>query len=274
MTAHGDSVLRAATRLYMLGVVLGTPLALIWVPAQLWPAAWLLVRLTFAIQFVSVAVVWAVRWLNPPTSAFIVLAAIGHLRRRQPSQIAHTWVAEAGLPPALRLAAIVAEDTYFAFHAGFDWDSLRTAYTANREGGPPRGGSTISQQVAKNLFLWETPSYLRKAIEAYFTLLIEAAWPKRRILEVYLNIARFGPRTFGAEAAARRFFGKPAADLSRQEAALLVAVLPAPLNYRAEAPAPLVRARQVMIMARMKQTGEGHLARLDTLHPLLPGSQT
>jgi monofunctional biosynthetic peptidoglycan transglycosylase len=274
MTGHGGSVLRAATRLYMLAVLLGTPLALIWAPAQLPPPAWLFVRIGLGILFVTVMAVCAIRWLNPPTSTFIVLAGLGHRRRGQPSRIEHTWVAEAGLPPALRLAAIVAEDTYFAFHAGFDWDSLRTAYAANREGGPLRGGSTISQQVAKNLFLWETASYLRKAIEAYFTLLIEAAWPKRRILEVYLNLARFGPRTFGAEAAARRFFGKPARELSRQEAALLVAVLPAPLNFRAEAPAPLVRARQVMILARMKQTGDGHLARLDTLHPLLPRSQT
>ena len=228
-------------------------------------------------QWFGVAVVCALRWLNPPTTAFMrsTRSQLQHAHahgggqtqsdRRTPPAIEYTWVPEAGLSPELRLAAIAAEDVYFAVHAGFDWESLRSARADNKAGGRRRrGGSTISQQVAKNLFLWPGRSYLRKAIEACLTVLIEASWPKRRILEVYLNIAQFGPWTFGAEAASRRFFHKPAISLSRSEAALLVAALPNPVDRRVDQPDRTMRYRQLLILGSMNKLGPHYLARLDS----------
>jgi monofunctional biosynthetic peptidoglycan transglycosylase len=122
----------------------------------------------------------------------------------------------------------------------------------NRVSDNKRGASTITQQVAKNLFLWPAQSYLRKAVEAYFTLLIEAFWSKRRILEVYLNIAQFGSNIFGVQAAAQHFFGKSALELSTKESALLASVLPSPVRHRVETPSHQVRSRQVMVMVQMK----------------------
>ena len=212
----------------------------------------------------TVVLVLLLRWRNPPASAFMLRVAWARRRAGQVPHVEHTWVPEVNLPPELRLAAIAGEDAYFALHAGFDWESLRAAHAYNQaRGAGRRGGSTISQQVAKNLFLWQERSYLRKAIEIYFTLLIEAAWPKRRILEVYLNVAQFGPYTFGAEAAARRFFNKPALALTRSEAALLVAVLPNPNNRRADQPERTLRYRQLLILGSMQKLGPNYLARLD-----------
>jgi monofunctional biosynthetic peptidoglycan transglycosylase len=255
--------LRLLARVYLVAVLLGAPLAWLWRPGVVPPWAWLAMQLGLSVLFISVAVVLALRWLNPPSSAFM-LAEKAALRRSAPgARLEHSWVGQAGLAPELRLAAIVSEDTYFAFHAGFDWDSLRAAQEYNKTAAHKRGASTITQQVAKNLFLWEYKSYARKALEAYFTLLIEAAWPKRRILEVYLNIAQFGPRTFGAQAAAQRFFGKPASALSGQEAALLISVLPSPRKLAVEHPSHQVRFRQAMVLNGMKRVGVDYLARLD-----------
>jgi monofunctional biosynthetic peptidoglycan transglycosylase len=173
------------------------------------------------------------------------------------------WSAYQEIAPAMRLAAIAAEDSYFALHRGFDWESLRAAFRHNREGRRVRGGSTITQQVAKNLFLWPGRSYSRKALEAYFTILIEALWPKWRILEVYLNVAQFGPGIFGVAAAARTFTGRSAALLTRQEAALLAAVLPSPGRYDAFRPAPFLRLRQTLILDNMKRLGPDYLALVD-----------
>ena len=250
--------MRILARSYMLAVLAGAPLACVLSPDWPPPAAWLVLLAGLSLLFATAAMVLALRWLNPPTTAFMLRQqAAPH------TKVAHVWVSEAGLAPELRLAAIVAEDTYFAFHSGFDWDSLRAAREYNKTAARKRGGSTISQQVAKNLFLWGRQSYLRKGIEAYLTLLIEAAWPKGRILEVYLNIAQFGPRTFGAEAAARQFFAKAAHDLTRQEAALLVAVLPDPHHLQVERPSHQLRLRQALVLDRMKHVGLAHLELLD-----------
>ena len=198
-----------------------------------------------AVFVVSALPVLALRWIRPPTTAFMV----GTRRRQGPgAAIHHEWVPYEGVAPSMRLAAIGAEDAHFLSHGGFDWSSIRRAARHNREGGPRRGASTISQQVAKNLFLWPGRSYLRKALEAYFTVLIEAAWPKRRILEVYLNIAQFAPDVFGVGAASRMLLGKDVASLGLQDAALLAAALPSPDRHDVRRPAPAVRLRQVMIM--------------------------
>jgi monofunctional glycosyltransferase len=214
-----------------------------------------------AAQWVAIVVVVALRWIDPPTTAF--MRRVARALPPEVQSVEFTWVPDAAISSEMRLAAIAGEDIYFTVHTGFDWESLRAAREHNRaEGTRARGGSTISQQVAKNLFLWPGRSYLRKAIETYFTLLLESVWNKRRILEVYLNVAQFGPFTFGAEAAAQRFFAEPALEVTRSEAALLVAVLPNPVDRNVDEPDRLVRYRQLLILASMKKLGPEHLARL------------
>ncbi len=153
------------------------------------------------------------------------------------------------------MAVIAAEDQQFPFHAGFDFKSIREAVRHNADSRRVRGASTISQQVAKNLFLWSGRSYLRKGLEAGLTVLIEWLWPKERILEMYLNLAQFGRGTYGVEAAAQRYFHKRARQLRRTEAALLAAVLPNPVRMRVEAPSAYVRSRQAWILGQMAGLG-------------------
>jgi monofunctional biosynthetic peptidoglycan transglycosylase len=148
-------------------------------------------------------------------------------------------------------AVIASEDTKFCSHHGFDWDAIDRALAEDAEGDRLRGGSTISQQTAKNLFLTPDRSWTRKGIEAWLTVLIEAFWPKRRIVETYLNIAEWGPQRFGAEAAARTEFRKPASALSVSEAARLATVLPNPRRYRAGKPGPYVARQSQVVAARM-----------------------
>jgi monofunctional biosynthetic peptidoglycan transglycosylase len=167
------------------------------------------------------------------------------------------------IAPAMKLAAVASEDQRFAAHGGFDFDSIRDAVEDRLDGGRLRGASTISQQVAKNLFLWPGQSFVRKSLEAWLTLWIEALWPKRRILEVYLNVAQFGPCTFGVEAAARRYFGKPAAALGAREAALLAAALPSPARSRADRPSSALRARAARVGREMRRLGRGWLREIE-----------
>ena len=148
----------------------------------------------------------SLRWINPPFSAFMATAQVEALWERSRLDLRHQWVSLDRISPNLPLAVVASEDQKFPEHWGFDVSAIEKAYSLNQHRHHARGASTISQQVAKNLFLWSGPSYVRKGLEAYFTLLIEACWPKRRILEVYLNIAQFGRGTYGAEAAAQRFF--------------------------------------------------------------------
>ncbi len=159
----------------------------------------------------------------------------------------------------LAVSAVAAEDQKFPTHHGFDLESIADAMAKNakrtRRAKRPRGASTISQQVAKNLLLWPGRNFVRKGIEAYFTVLIETLWPKRRILEVYLNIAQFGPQIFGAEAASRKFFGKPASQLTSREAALLIAVLPNPKRMNARNPSAYVERRANEIERAANQLG-------------------
>jgi monofunctional biosynthetic peptidoglycan transglycosylase len=160
------------------------------------------------------------------------------------------WRPISRISPSLVEAAIASEDSRFCSHMGFDVEAIRRAF-ANNERRPSRirGGSTISQQTAKNVFLWLDRSYVRKGLEAYFTLLIEGLWGKRRIMEVYLNVAEWGPGIYGAEAAAQHYFGVPASRLTRVQASRLAAVLPSPLRYRAAAPGPYVARRSRAIAA-------------------------
>ena len=194
------------------------------------------------------ALILLYRVVDPPVSALMVQR---WLAGGAPEQ---TWVPLERISPQLVQAVIVSEDARFCQHWGIDLKEIEAALERAREGAP-RGASTISMQVAKNLFLWPAKSYLRKAIELPLTLAIELFWPKRRILEVYLNIAEWGPEIFGAEAAARHHFGKPAARLGEREAALLAVSLPDPHDRRAGAPGPGLSRLATTIQLRMRTAG-------------------
>jgi len=167
----------------------------------------------------------------------------------------HRWVDSAQISPHMKVAVIAAEDQKFPEHRGFDVESINDAMEDRERGGRVRGASTISQQVAKNLFLWPGRSWIRKGLEAYFTVLVELLWGKQRILEVYLNVAEFGRGVFGVGAASEVYFGKRAAQLTPAEAALLAAVLPNPKRLRVDAPSRYVRSRQEWIMEQMRGLG-------------------
>lgn len=173
-------------------------------------------------------------------------------------QTRHHWQPLSQISPHLLQAVVAAEDQKFLQHSGFDMQAIEKALVYNSKGRKLRGASTISQQTAKNVFLWTGRSWLRKGLESGFTLLIEGAWGKQRILEVYLNSVEFGPGIYGAEAAAQQFFGIPAARLNRQQAALLAAVLPNPHRFLVQAPSPYVRKRQQWILKQMQQLGSVH----------------
>ena len=157
-------------------------------------------------------------------------------------------------------AVVAAEDSHFCEHNGFDVQAIRKAMASNERGGKVRGGSTISQQTAKNVFLWPQRSWVRKGAEAYFTVLTETLWSKRRIMEVYLNVVEMAPGVYGAEAAAQKWFGKSAANLSRQEAARLAAILPSPRRYKAASPGPYVRRRAGRVQAAIRVVNDGGLS--------------
>lgn len=198
----------------------------------------------------SVGLVLAFCWLDPPTSAFM-------LRERASSgtPIRNRWVDWSEISAHAKVAVIAAEDQRFPDHLGFDLDSINDALEDMERGRRVRGASTISQQVAKNLFLWPGQSWLRKGLEAYFTALIELLWPKRRILEIYLNVAEFGRGVFGIGAASDAFFHKSPSRLNASEAALLAAVLPSPKRMRVDAPSRYARSRQQWIQNQMRLLG-------------------
>jgi len=175
--------------------------------------------------------------------------------------IDYRWRSLDDISAALPQAAIAAEDAHFCSHHGFDMAAIHKAMANNEKGRKLRGGSTISQQVAKNVFLWPDRSYVRKGMEAYFTVLIETLWGKRRIMEVYLNVAEWGPGVYGAEAAAHRYFRVDADDLTRQQASRLTAILPSPLKWKAATPGPYVRQRSRRIGGAMGTVRNEGLAR-------------
>lgn len=177
----------------------------------------------------------------------------------QPSyQAKHQWRAFAQISPHLLQAVVAAEDQKFLQHSGFDLQAIEKALVYNSKGRKVRGASTISQQTAKNVFLWTGRSWLRKGLETGLTALIEGAWGKKRILEVYLNSVEFGPGVYGAEAAAQKYFHTSAARLTRQQAALMAAVLPNPHRFLLQAPSPYVRKRQQWIQKQMQQLAPVH----------------
>jgi monofunctional biosynthetic peptidoglycan transglycosylase len=195
---------------------------------------------------VSAAAVLTLRFIPPPTTA-IMLEQPGAVR-----DVEYSWRDHSEIAASAARAVIAAEDQRFIEHHGIDFVSLNRALDDYRSGDHLRGASTITQQVAKNLFLWPGRSLVRKALEAYFALLIEVCWSKQRILEVYLNVAELGPGLFGVEAAAERYFGTSADSLSPRQAALLAAVLPNPAELRVDRPSQYVRDRQAWVLSQMR----------------------
>jgi len=210
-----------------------------------------------SLVLLSVVMVGALRFIDPFSSGFMLQARVNAWRDAdaRPFVLRQQWRDYARISPQLALAVVAAEDQRFTVHHGFDFRQIRQALREAESGGRMRGASTISQQVAKNLFLWNGRSWVRKGLEAWFTVLIELLWPKQRILEVYLNLAEFGPGVYGAEAAAKTFFRKEAAGLTRAEAARLAAVLPNPKRLSAASPGPYVVRRQGEIQRQMAALG-------------------
>lgn len=204
----------------------------------------------------SVVAVVILRWVDPPASAFMLRhAQIAAGLHRSPPYYRHRWVTWEEIPASVRLAAIAAEDQRFPLHHGFDPVEIRKAWAHYRQGGTLRGASTITQQTAKNLFLWPERSWLRKGLEAWFTVWIELLWPKERILEVYLNIVQLSPSTYGVGAASERYFGRPVAELTLEQASLLAGVLPAPGAYRLDRPSARLRQRAAWIADQTRRLG-------------------
>ena len=206
----------------------------------------------------SLGAVAALRWLDPPTTMVMLLqpGPVGALE--------YTWVDRDAIAWNAARAVIASEDQRFVEHRGIDFVSLDRALEDYRGGDDLRGASTITQQVAKNLFLWQSRSFVRKAFEAYFAVLIEMCWTKERILEVYLNVAELGPGVFGVEAASREYFGSNAAALNVSDAALLAAVLPNPQRLRAAQPSDYVRERQRWIVDQVHLLeSRGHYRGID-----------
>jgi monofunctional glycosyltransferase len=203
----------------------------------------------------SIVCVVALRWIPPVTSGVMIERRVEALLASKAYRIDYRWTPWERISKHAALAVIASEDQNFLTHHGFDLESLEKAIDAHDKGQRLRGASTISQQVAKNVFLWSGRSFVRKGLEAYFTVLIELAWPKRRILEVYLNVAQMGDGVFGVEAASQRFFGKPAARLGPSEAALIAAVLPNPVRFRVGRPSAYVEERRAWILQQMDQLG-------------------
>jgi monofunctional biosynthetic peptidoglycan transglycosylase len=214
-----------------------------------------LVLLVLLFLLVPIPLVLVLRIIEPPTTMVMVIRTVERVfngahpiyPRRQPVPMAR-------ISPWLRRAVVAAEDDRFYRHNGFDFQEIARALEAHEQGKPLRGASTISQQTAKNLFLWDGRSYLRKALEAYLTVVLEALLPKERILEIYLNLVEWGDGVFGAEMAAQVSYGKAAALLSREEAAKMAAVLPHPRGWNVAG--PLARRRARVILERMSSQGE------------------
>lgn len=214
---------------------------------------------------ISTTQVFLMRWVDPFASSFMVGRQVdAWLEKDWDFRISYEWKDEDQLSRHLPIALVAAEDQKFPEHDGFDFEAMEKALEHNKKGKKIKGGSTISQQVAKNVFCWNGKGfmrYLRKPFEAWYTLLIEIFWPKHRIIEVYANVAEFGDGVYGAESAAKKFFGKSAKNLTPNESARLAAVLPNPKKYSAKNPGPYVNRRARWIQRQMRQLGgAGYLA--------------
>lgn len=213
----------------------------------------------------SILAVFSLKWINPPTTSFMIQRSVEAWWQGNDSfQLEHEWTTWPNISPYMKIAVITAEDQNFAHHWGFDLESIQDAVNEYSQGERLRGASTISQQVAKNLFLWPGRSFIRKAIEAYFTLLIEGIWSKQRILEIYLNIAEFGDGVYGVKAAGETYFGTTPAQLSMIQSALMATALPSPLRYNLADPSPyMIRQRNWILQYMFYLNNTDYLNQLE-----------
>ena len=204
----------------------------------------------------TVLQVLVLRFVDPPFSTMMAERQVeAFFGGEDDFVLYYDWRDADRISKQLPLALVAAEDQHFPVHNGFDFAAIEKARTNNAKGRKVRGGSTISQQLAKNLFLWRGRSWVRKGLEAWYTVLIEALWPKARIMEVYVNVIEYGDGVYGAQAASRKFFGKDASQLGQAEAARLAAVLPNPRKYNAAKPGPYVQRRTRAIQRQMRALG-------------------
>ena len=205
------------------------------------------------IAFFVLTILWviALRFTNPPITYLMVKRGFERKAAGKDFKIDRKWLDYADMSDNLKRAALAGEDAHFMEHNGFDTDAIRQAIEKNKAGKPLRGGSTISQQTAKNVFLWPGRSWLRKGLETYFTVLIEIFWSKKRILEVYLNVIEMGQGVYGAEAASQYYFHKSGRSLTKKEAALIIAVLPSPQKWDARRPSAYINRRANSIVRYM-----------------------
>ena len=207
--------------------------------------------------FILVSVLWVLvyRFINPPITILMVQRNFERRADDKMGKIDKKWVNFEDISDQMKRAAVAAEDQSFLQHIGFDVKAIEKAYVNNAKGKKVRGGSTISQQTAKNVFLWPGRSFIRKGFEAYFTLLIELLWSKERILEVYLNVIEMGDGIYGAEAAAQKYYGKSCRKLSKSEASLIAACFPNPLRWNPNKATSYIYHRQYLIMRNMRRLG-------------------
>lgn len=210
--------------------------------------------------FFIFSIIWVVayRFINPPITFLMVQRNWERKADGKPAELKKQWVKFEDISDNMKRAAISAEDQLFLQHMGFDLNAIEKAYEDNLKNSKKKkvkGGSTISQQTAKNVFLWPGRSYVRKAFEAYFTLLIEIFWSKERILEVYLNVIEMGDGIYGAEAAAQTYYGHSCTNMSKAEAALIAACFPNPIRWSPDKATPYIKHRQYLIMRNMRRLG-------------------
>ncbi len=215
---------------------------------------WIL-KFTIIFFVVSVLLVFLMRWINPVTSSIMIQRQVSGFLKGDFELIHYNWVSYNNVSRYVPIAIVAAEDQNFPDHFGFDFKQIEKALKENKRGRRIRGASTITQQVAKNLFLWEGKSFIRKGIEAYFTILIELLWDKERILEVHMNIAEMGDKIFGVGTASIIYFKKSPSKLTISQAALLAAVLPNPRRYSVIKPGGYVRGRQNWIIRQINSLG-------------------
>ncbi|MCW3076614.1 MAG: Biosynthetic peptidoglycan transglycosylase [Bacteroidetes bacterium] len=212
-------------------------------------------RIFVGFIIVSIVSVILFRWLPVPITPLMIIRCIEQKADGKNMTLKHDWVSLEEISPKLQLAVVCSEDQNYLKHFGFDWGAIEKAMKANEKGSKIRGGSTISQQTAKNVFLWPGRSYIRKAFEVYFTLLIEICWSKERIMEVYLNSIEMGNGVYGAESAAQYWFKKPAVKLNKSESAAIASILPNPVKYVANPPSAYISKRKAWIMQQMSFWG-------------------
>lgn len=198
------------------------------------------------------------RFVNPPVTPLMAIRLVEQAYNGQTIKLKKNWISLDAMSSSLPLAVVAAEDNLFLYHSGFDFEAIQKAkeFNQKKKGKKMRGASTISQQTAKNVFLWPQRSWIRKGLEVYFTVLIEFVWGKKRIMEIYLNVIETGKGIYGVEAASQIYFGKSASDLTRREAALVAAILPNPLKWNPSSPSPYMYGRQQWILWNMNNIGK------------------